>query len=170
MIWNTAAVTPLVRRYAALKGITLVSPERVALPSLLGAAERWDAVDWLTDSELGELVVLGERACQPLRLDHNQVIVSPASRIHLWRASDLDDLEYLHEGASERWLDWLDTADPSHFERCCAGCLTNIGGWHERRTDASTNSFEPALAATAAQGFLGAPARMPGGEPERGSS
>ena len=33
---------------------------------LLAAADSWSATEWLNDQYLGELVLLGERACRPL--------------------------------------------------------------------------------------------------------
>jgi hypothetical protein len=133
MMWSTKAIDVQVRRYAARRGIILVGPDKVPLPSLLAAASRWDAVDWYPDKYLGDLVLLAERACRPLRvsaLGKSLVCLHPLT---LWTSSDLDDLDDLHDLASVQWLDWLDKTDPLHYERCAEHCLHLIFGWKELR-------------------------------------
>jgi len=78
MMWSTEAIGPLIRRYAALKGIIMVGPDRVPLPSLLAAAERWETPDWFPERLLSELVLLGERACLPLAWEMDR---EPSARL-----------------------------------------------------------------------------------------
>ena len=84
---------------------------------LLAAADSWSATEWLNDQYLGELVLLGERACRPLsakKVDYYLVYEHP---LNLWVERDLDDLEYLHDIGSRQWLDWIDQSDPLHYVR-----------------------------------------------------
>ncbi|MGD0662183.1 MAG: hypothetical protein ABSD38_29360 [Syntrophorhabdales bacterium] len=132
MLLTTRVIDLKVRRYAARHGIILVSPDRVPLPSLLAAMGRWDATEWFPDSYLGELTVLGERACRPLTAQRaGATSILYHYPLHLWTAGDLDDLEYLHEMASSHWLDWLDRTDPLHFEHLADRCLTSLTAWKE---------------------------------------
>lgn len=145
MIWSTSEIAPPVRRYAALRGIAMVGPDRVPLPALLAASERWDAECWFPERLLSELVLLGERACAPLawevdRCKRGHRYTHPAS---LWTNKELDDLEYLHDAASEEWLDWLDRTAPFYYERLAAHTLRLVSGWSELESTGSP--FVPAM-------------------------
>lgn len=133
MIWSTGEPDPIFRRYAAVKGIIMVTPDRVPLPSLLAAAERWDASDWFPESLLSELVSLGERACRPLTSKPKRHVPVYEYELTRWRIEDLDDLEYIHQNASEKWLDWLDITDPFCYQRLADHSLRLISGWAEVR-------------------------------------
>ena len=126
VMFGTGDIDYRVRRYAARLGIILVGRDRVPLPSLLAAAGKWDAAEWLSDQYLGDLVMLGERACRPLRVTYNgksQVYQYP---LDLWTPDDLDDLDDLHSLASEQWLEWLDKVDPLHYESHAQTCLAQV--------------------------------------------
>ena len=116
LVWSAGPIEAQLWRYAARLGIMLVDCERVPIPVLLAASDTWTATEWLNDQYLGELVMLGERACRPLRskkVGHYLIYEHP---LNLWIDRDLDDLEYLHSLASQQWLDWIDQSDPLHFE------------------------------------------------------
>ncbi len=123
---GTGRVDHRVRRYASRLGIILVGLDRAPLPSLLAAAGKWDAVEWMGDEYLSDLVTLGERACRPLRVTNNGKSRLYCHPLDLWTPDDIDDLDYLHELASERWLDWLDKVEPLHYESCADSCLAQI--------------------------------------------
>jgi len=131
MVWSTTPVDRTLRRYAARKGIIIVSPETVPLPSMLAASTQWDATEWLDDQSLSDLVILGERACKPLKTSDNAGKLVYQYPFSLWRSKDLDDLDYLHTVASNQWLDWLDQVNPLHFEGQAERCLTLVSGWSE---------------------------------------
>lgn len=133
VIWSTGTTEGPVRRYAALKGIIIVGPDRVPLPTLIAAAERWDAIDWLPEEFLPDFVLLGERACRPLETCGSGCHLRYEYPLGRWTGSDLDDLEYLHMLASAQWLDWIDHTDPLFFGRFTADCLRRVSGWQELR-------------------------------------
>lgn len=133
IMWSTSPLDPLVRCYAARKGIIMIGPDRIPLPSILAATERWDATDWLPDQHLADLVLLGERACQPLKPTLSGRAIVYQYSLTLWRGSDLDDLDYLHDLASVQWLDWLDRTTPLYFEQHAERCLQLVSGWSELR-------------------------------------
>ena len=133
IMWSTGGIDIQLRRYAARKGIILIGPDRAPIPSLLAAAERWDAVDWFPDQYLSDLVLLGERACRPLRITKSGRSLVYQYPLNLWSSKELDDLEYLHELASAQWLDWLDRTAPLHYERHSEQCLRSVSGWSELR-------------------------------------
>jgi len=134
ILWSTSAMNPLIRRYAIRRGIILVTPDIVPIPSLLAAASRWDGADWLTDQSLSDLVLLGERACRPLQgiSDIGKIVYQYP--FNVWKPADLDDLEYLQNIASSQWLNWLDKCDPLHFENITRICLQSTSGWAEQRS------------------------------------
>ena len=115
----------------------MVAPNRVPLPSLLAAAERWDAPDWFPEGMLSELVFLSERACAPLVSKPQQDIPVYQYALTRWRIKDLDDLDYIHQDASEKWLDWLDTVNPFCYQRLADDTLRSISGWTEVRPSTS---------------------------------
>jgi len=133
VIWSTNDVPQALRRYAALKGIIVVAPDLVPLPSLLAATEGGDVSEWFPDSSLSEFVLLAERACRPLTVLNGDRAATCPSPLVGWTPDSLDDLEYLHEAASANWLDWLDQEQPFHYERKCRECLRLIVGWDELR-------------------------------------
>jgi hypothetical protein len=133
MMWSTMGIDPRLRRYAARKGIIMVGPDRVPLPSLIAAAERWDAVEWFPDSLLADLVYFAERACRPLAACSSSHGVDSQYPLYLWKAKDLDDLDYLHDVASEHYLNWLDWTSPLYYEVHAARCLRLAAGWFELR-------------------------------------
>ena len=122
MLWGTGAVDHRVRRYASRLGIILVGSDRLPMPVLLAGADRWDATDWLSDQYLGDLVLLGERACRPLRASRTNQTITYSYPLDLWNQRDLDDLEYLHNLASEQLLEWTDRTDSLHFEEYAEKC------------------------------------------------
>ena len=128
MVWSAKEIESRLRRYAARLGIMLVDCGRVPIPVLLAAADMWNATEWLTDQHLGELVLLGERACRPLsakRVGYHLVYEYP---LNLWDERDLDDLEYLQDIGSEQWLDWIDQSDPLHYEGIAENRLLSLRG------------------------------------------
>jgi hypothetical protein len=133
MIWSTREPDPILRRYAALKGMIMVTPDRVPLPSLLAAAERWDASDWFPEQLLSELVLLGERACVPLTSKPIRHVLVYECALTRWRIKDLDDLEYIHYNASEQWLDSLDIRAPFYYQQVADYSLRLISGLAEVR-------------------------------------
>ena len=128
MMWSAKTIDHRLRRYAARLGIMLVECGRVPIPVLLAAADSWSATEWLNDQYLGELVLLGERACRPLsakKVDYYLVYEHP---LNLWVERDLDDLEYLHDIGSRQWLDWIDQSDPLHYEGIAEKGLVSLFG------------------------------------------
>ena len=116
LVWSAKPINEQLWRYAARLGIMLVERDRVPIPVLLAASDTWTATEWLNDQYLGELVLLGERACRPLsskKAGHYLIYEHP---LDLWVERDLDNLEYLHDLGSRQWLDWIDQSDPLHFE------------------------------------------------------
>lgn len=116
MVWSANAIDSRLRRYAARLGIILVDSGKVPIPVLLAAADMWDATEWLTDQYLGDLVLLGERACRPLSAKRVGYYLVYGHPLNLWDERDLDDFIYLQEIGSEQWLDWIDKSEPLHFE------------------------------------------------------
>ena len=126
MIWSTGDIDIGIRRYAARLGIILVGSDKAPLPVLLAAAEEWDAIEWMSNQYLGDLVLLGERACRPLHAEtQGQSLVYPY-QLNLWNDRDLDDLDYLQDLASAQWLDWIDNRHPLHLERIAANHLSHV--------------------------------------------
>ena len=126
MMWSAKAIDHQLQRYAARLGIMLIEQGRVPIPVLLAAADSWNATEWLNDQYLGELVSLGERACRPLsakKVDYYLVHEHP---LNLWVERDLEDLKYLHDTASQQWLDWMDRRDPFHFEEIAEKGLLSL--------------------------------------------
>lgn len=133
LIWSTASIGGKLRRYAARKGIIIVSPEMIPLPSILAFAGRWGACEWLDDQSLSDFVLLGERACKPLKTSENSGRLVYQYPFTLWSSGDLDDLEYLHKIASDQLLEWLDKVDPLYFEKQAERYLKLVSGWPELR-------------------------------------
>lgn len=131
MMWCTQSVLPKIHTYAARKGIILAGPDRIPLPVLLAATERWDANEWLPESLLAEFVLLGERACRPLGAKAS--LSGAIFSFQLWSAQNCEDLNYLHQLASDRLLDWLDRTEPLRFERRAAVVLRDISARSELR-------------------------------------
>jgi hypothetical protein len=93
MMWSTEAIAAKVHRYAIRRSIMTVGPDRVPLPDLLAAAERWDASDWLPGAPVSEFVWLAERDCQPLSAQASSQ--GPIYRSRLWSAQEIKDLNDL---------------------------------------------------------------------------
>jgi hypothetical protein len=131
MMWCTKAIVPKIHSYAARKGIIMAGPDRVPLPTLLAAVERWDAVEWFPEVLLSEFVLLAERGCRPLiaQLQGQRAVCS----FQLWSGPECADLDYLHQLASDRWLNWLDRQEPLHYERHAEACVRRISAWSELR-------------------------------------
>ena len=132
MMCCTHDIPPKIHSYAARKGIIMVGPDRVPLPTLLAAAERWDADDWFPERLLSEFVSLAERGCRPIEAQLHGL--GAVCSFKLWSAQECADLDYLHQLASERWLDWLDREHPLHYERHAAACVRRIDADSELRT------------------------------------
>jgi hypothetical protein len=132
MMCCTHDIPPKIHSYAARKGIIMVGPDRVPLPTLLAAAERWDTDDWFPELLLSEFVSLAERGCRPSEAQLHGL--GAAYSFKLWSARECADLDYLHQLASERWLDWLDREHPFHYERHAAACVRRIDAGSELRT------------------------------------
>lgn len=126
MMWGTGAIDSRVRRYAARLGITLIGNDRIPIPVLLAGADDWNATEWLSDRDLGDLVLLGERACRPLRASRMNQSIFYNYPLDLWTERDLDDLEYIHELASNQLQEWTDYIDPLHFEKYAEKCLYQV--------------------------------------------
>src|SRR5208283_165045 len=89
MMWCTHAIEPKIHSYAARKGIIMAGPDRVPLPTLLAAVERWDAVEWFPEALLSKFVLLAERGCRPLAA---QVLGQVAvCSVQLWSAQECED-------------------------------------------------------------------------------
>jgi hypothetical protein len=131
MMWSTADTDCGVRSYAARKGIIVVGPDRVPLPSLIAAAERADAGSWLSEEAVYELAQLGIRACRPLTAKTTEHGRAYNYKMALWPRGELDRLEDLHFTASERWLDWLDQVHPLYYGSHANYCLRLIAGTFE---------------------------------------
>ena len=84
--------------------------------------------EWLNDQYLGELVLLGERACRPLSAKRVGYYLVHEHPLNLWNERDLDDLEHLQDIGSERWLDWVDQLDPLHYEGIAEHRLSSLPG------------------------------------------
>ena len=128
VMWSATAIDTRLRRYAARLGIVLVDCERIPIPVLLAAADSWEAPEWLNDQYLGELVLLGERACRPLSAKRVGYFLVHEHPLNLWDERDLDDLEHLQDIGSERWLDWIDQLDPLHYESIAECHLRSLPG------------------------------------------
>lgn len=113
------------------KGIIIAGPDRVPLPSLLAAAEHWDALEWFPEPLLAEFVSLAERACRALSA---QLVGKTAvCTFKLWSEANCADLDYLHQLASDRWLDWIERKEPLHYEQRAAKCVRLIAARSELR-------------------------------------
>lgn len=123
VIWSTADTDTGVRRYAARKGIIVIGPDRVPLPSLMAAAERADAREWHSEEALRELTLFGTCACRPLTVEVTARRPSYSYPMDLWTPGELNRLENLHITASEKWLDWLDRSNPLYYCSHATYCL-----------------------------------------------
>ena len=143
VMWSTGDTDTGVRRYAARKGIILIGPDRVPLPSLMAAAERADAGECYSEQTLRELTLFGARACRPLNVEVTALGPTYSYPMALWTPGELNRLEQLHITASEKWLDWLDQTNALYYGSHATYCLHLIAAAVEtqRRVGATPESL-----------------------------
>lgn len=130
LLVSSEIVPTPVRRLCCATGIVLCEPRHLPLPVLLRAAGRPIADDYLRDDLMGELVRLGEPACQPMQ---GWWRIDPGER-KIWRsldgldAEDISDLLYLQGELSDDLLDALERDAPELLDRRAAALLDRLSG------------------------------------------
>ncbi|MEK6273165.1 MAG: hypothetical protein AABM42_11040 [Actinomycetota bacterium] len=108
-----------VRRVCCATGIVLCEPSRFPLPALLHTAAKPQADEFLAEGALGELVRLGEPACQPMqdrwRIDADRRTIT--SRLDTMSPRETGELLFLQDELSGDLLDAFDIDQPGHLER-----------------------------------------------------
>lgn len=100
-----------------IEGILLCDPVHLPIPVLLHIASQPVADQFLDDVKLGEIVRLGERACESLH-DHWKLEKDGtlSFRAHQWRRNEMDDLLWLQEDLTSDVLALYDTHRPGRLE------------------------------------------------------
>jgi hypothetical protein len=90
----------------------------------------------MADKLLSDFVWLAERACRPLSAKSSLAGFDYVYSLTSWRRNQLEDLEYLHQMASDQWLDYLNQSCPLYFETSARKAVEMVSGWKELAEDA----------------------------------
>lgn len=115
---SSAPVTDNIRRLCIHNGIILCDPERLPLPVLLRTAGTPASDQYLPETELQEVIRLGEQFLSPMQMRWK--LDSSGRLIHKPRISkgdDIDDLMWLQDELSGDLLDLFDLHRPERLER-----------------------------------------------------
>lgn len=107
-----------VRQMCCDLGVVLCDPERLPLPTLLYAASRPNADDYLDEVRLREFVRLAEPVCVPMQEQWRFDADRREFRLSLDRisADEIEDLLFLQDELSESILDALELNEPGLLE------------------------------------------------------
>lgn len=103
-------------------GIVLCDPQCLPVPALLYAAGKPNADEYLPETELGELVRLGERACISMQ---ERWRIDPETRtvvmsLDVLTPTEVADLLFLQDSLTEDFLDAMELHAPGYLERRAA--------------------------------------------------
>jgi hypothetical protein len=117
LITSAGFVADNLRRLCLQEGILLCDPVHLPIPVLLHIASQPVADQFLDDVKLGEIIRLGERACESMHDRWKLEKVGTLSfHAHQWRRNEMDDLLWLQEDLTSDVLALYDTHRPGRLE------------------------------------------------------
>jgi hypothetical protein len=124
---SASPISDDIRKYCYLYGVVAVEPARLPLPLLLRIASKPLADEFYSETQLSELVRLGEQAVGPLERRYRPDGHYLRFDLDLLKPQALDDLLWLQGTLTAETLEHLDKLRPEFYENRAEELLDRLG-------------------------------------------